>query len=158
MVDTGFSSFSTTVDKTNRVLKSIEQRHGWPKERRNQSYGALRAVLHALRDRLTVEETAHLAAQLPMLIRGVYYTGWDPSRVPVKMHRDEFLARVRREFPYEVEGGIEPLVDTVLESLRELRRVLRPDGQVLFLGGECAEQGRAERDPGRWPPRPRRSR
>ena len=118
MVDTGFSSFSTTVDKTNRVLKSIEQRHGWTKERRNQSYGALRAVLHGLRDRLTVEETAHLAAQLPMLIRGVYYTGWDPSRVPVKMHRDEFLARVRQEFPYEVQGGIEPLVDTVLESLR----------------------------------------
>lgn len=118
MADTGFSSFSTTVDKTNRVLKSIEQRHGWTKERRNQSYGALRAVLHALRDRLTVEETAHLAAQLPVLIRGVYYTGWDPSRVPVKMHRDEFLARVRREIPYEVQGGIEPLVDTVLESLR----------------------------------------
>jgi uncharacterized protein (DUF2267 family) len=118
MVDTGFSSFSTTVDKTNRVLKSIEQRYGWPKERRNLSYAALRAVLHTLRDRLIVEETAHFAAQLPMLIRGVYYTGWDPSRVPVKMHREEFFARVRREFPYEVEGGMEPLVDTVLESLR----------------------------------------
>jgi uncharacterized protein (DUF2267 family) len=118
MVDTGFSSFSTTVDKTNRVLKGIEQRYGWPKERRNHSYAALRAVLHTLRDRLIVEETAHFAAQLPMLIRGVYYTGWDPSRVPVKMHREEFFARVRREFPYEVEGGMEPLVDTVLESLR----------------------------------------
>lgn len=118
MAETGYSSFSTTVDKTNRVLKSIEQRYDWPKERRNQSYAALRVVLHALRDRLRVEETAHLAAQLPMLIRGVYYTGWDPSQVPVKMHRDEFLTRVRREFPYEVEGGIEPLVDSVLESLR----------------------------------------
>jgi uncharacterized protein (DUF2267 family) len=118
MVDTGFSSFSTTVDKTNRVLKDIEQRYGWPKERRNHSYAALRAVLHTLRDRLIVEETAHFAAQLPMLIRGIYYTGWDPSRVPVKMHREEFFARVRREFPYEVEGGMEPLVDTVLESLR----------------------------------------
>lgn len=118
MVDTGFSSFSTTVDKTNRVLKGIEQRYDWPKERRNLSYAALRAVLHTLRDRLIVEETAHFAAQLPMLIRGVYYTGWDPSRVPVKMHREEFFARVRREFPYEVEGGMEPLVDTVLESLR----------------------------------------
>lgn len=118
MVDTGFSSFSTTVDKTNRVLKGIEQRYGWPKERRNQSYAALRAVLHTLRDRLIVEETAHFAAQMPMLIRGIYYTGWDPSRVPVKMHREEFFARVRREFPYEVEGGMEPLVDTVLESLR----------------------------------------
>jgi uncharacterized protein (DUF2267 family) len=55
---TGFSSFKTTEDKTNRVLREIEEAYGWPKERRNQSYAALRAVLHAVRDRLTVEETA----------------------------------------------------------------------------------------------------
>ena len=85
MAETGFSSFSTTVDKTNRVLKDIEQAYNWPKERRNQSYAALRSVLHALRDRLTVEETAQLAAELPMLIRGIYYESWHPSRVPVKM-------------------------------------------------------------------------
>ena len=118
MAETGYASFSTTVDKTNRVLKDIEQAYNWPKERRNQSYAALRAVLHALRDRLTVEEAAQLAAQLPMLIRGVYYEGWDPSQVPVKMNREEFLARVRREFPFEVEGGVEPLVQRVLQSLR----------------------------------------
>ncbi|HEY5940705.1 MAG TPA: non-homologous end-joining DNA ligase [Gemmatimonadales bacterium] len=34
-----------------------------------------------LRDRLTVEETAHPGAQLPMLIRGSYYAGWEPSGV-----------------------------------------------------------------------------
>ncbi|HUC21109.1 MAG TPA: DUF2267 domain-containing protein [Streptosporangiaceae bacterium] len=118
MAETGYSSFSTTVDKTNRVLKDIEQAYNWPKERRNQSYAALRAVLHALRDRLTVEEAAQLAAELPMLIRGVYYESWHPSRVPVKMKREEFLARVRKEFPFEVEGGVEPLVQTVIQSLR----------------------------------------
>ena len=85
MVDTGFATFSTTVDKTNRVLKEIERAYGWPQDRRNQSYTALRAVLHALRDRLTVEESAQFAAQLPMLIRGLYYGGWDPSR---SSHRD----------------------------------------------------------------------
>jgi uncharacterized protein (DUF2267 family) len=53
-----------------------------------------------------------------MLIRGVYYEGWDPGQVPVKMNREEFLARVRREFPFEVEGGVEPLVQRVLQSLR----------------------------------------
>jgi uncharacterized protein (DUF2267 family) len=52
--------------------------------KRNQSYSALRAVLHALRDRLTVAETAHLSAQLPMLIRGIYFKGWDPTKVPVR--------------------------------------------------------------------------
>jgi uncharacterized protein (DUF2267 family) len=76
-------------------------------------------VLHALRDRLTVEEAAQLGAQLPMLVRGIYYEGWDPSRVPVRMDREEFLQRIRREFPYSVEGGVEPLLRTVLVALRQ---------------------------------------
>jgi uncharacterized protein (DUF2267 family) len=119
MAGTGFPSFDTTVDKTNHVLKQIEQAYGWSKEQRRLSYNALRSVLHALRDRLPVEETAHLAAQLPMLVRGLYYEGWDPSRVPVKLSREEFLAQVRREFPFDVEGGPERLTQTVLRALRE---------------------------------------
>jgi uncharacterized protein (DUF2267 family) len=119
MGDFGYSTFTTTVDKTNRVLNEIESAYGWPKERRNQSYAALRAVLHALRDRLTVNEAAQFAAQLPMLIRGVYFHGWDPNDVPVKMDRAQFLDRVRQEFPYEVKGGMEPLVETVLKALSE---------------------------------------
>jgi uncharacterized protein (DUF2267 family) len=118
MSRTGYRSFDTTVDKTNRILKKIEESYGWPKERRNQSYNALRAVLHALRDRLTVDESADFAAQLPMLVRGVYYDGWDPSRVPKKMNRDDFLDQIRNEVPYQVNGGAEGLVTTVAQALR----------------------------------------
>jgi uncharacterized protein (DUF2267 family) len=53
-----------------------------------------------------------------MLLRGVFYEGWDPSRVPVKMSKEEFLARIQRDFAYDVEGGIEGLVRTVLNTLR----------------------------------------
>ena len=112
----------STVDKTNRLLKDIEQAYGWPKERRNQSYAALRAVLHAVREWLTVDECAHLAAQLPTLVRGIYYEGWDPSRVPVKLDRDAFLTRIRREVPYDVEGGVETFVRTVLRALHRATR------------------------------------
>ena len=46
----------------------------------------LRAVLHALRDRLPVAEAAHLGAQLPMLVRGFYYDCWKPAGAPVRIN------------------------------------------------------------------------
>lgn len=112
------STFETSLDKTNLILKDIEQAYGWPKERRNQSYLALRTVLHLLRDRLPVEESAQFAAQLPMVLRGIYFEGWDPTVVPVKMGREEFLERVRLDFPWEVPGGIAHLVQTTLNAVR----------------------------------------
>jgi uncharacterized protein (DUF2267 family) len=35
--------------------------------------------------RLAVDESAHIAAQLPMLIHGIHFEGWDPGRVPEKI-------------------------------------------------------------------------
>jgi uncharacterized protein (DUF2267 family) len=117
MSSTGYRSFDTTVEKSNLILKSIEEAYGWTKEQRHQSYDAMRAVLHALRDRLPVQEAADLGAPLPMLIRGIYYEGWVPSRVPMKMHRDELYARIGHELPYEPPNGIQHLVTTVLHAL-----------------------------------------
>ncbi|MFC8225107.1 DUF2267 domain-containing protein [Streptomyces sp. NPDC057287] len=118
MSETTFSSFDTMVDKANRLLRDIEEANGWPKERRKQSYAALRAVLHRLRDRLSVDGAVHLGAQLPTLIRGVYYDGWKPSGTPVKLSGEGFFQRVRDDFPYAVDGGIETVVRTVLEALK----------------------------------------
>jgi uncharacterized protein (DUF2267 family) len=54
-----------------------------------------------------------------MLVKGVYYDGWDPSRVPKKMHRDDFLNQIRSEMPpYDVRGGTENLVTSVAQALR----------------------------------------
>ena len=65
---------------------------------RQYAYRALRAVMHALRDRLAVDEAAQLAAQLPDLLRGIYYEGWNPSATPTREHtREQFLERVTRE-------------------------------------------------------------
>jgi uncharacterized protein (DUF2267 family) len=97
MSATGLETFDATVQKTNRWLKELMQELGW--EDRHRAYSALRAALHALRDRLTVEEVAELGAQLPMLVRGFYYEGWDPTGKPLRVRtREAFLARVAQEF------------------------------------------------------------
>ena len=64
---------------------------------REFAYGVLPAWLHTLRDRLTVEAAAHFAAQLPDLIRGVFYAGWDPSAVPVKYNAEAYAVRFAGE-------------------------------------------------------------
>ncbi|MGN9806069.1 DUF2267 domain-containing protein [Micromonospora sp. L32] len=111
------AAFESSLEKTNLMLKDIEQAYGWPKEQRNQSYCALRTVLHLLRDRMPVQESVEFAAQLPVLVRGIYFDGWKPMDVPIKLNRDDFLLEVRRHFPYDVEGGTERVVQVVLDAL-----------------------------------------
>ncbi|MEU8184953.1 DUF2267 domain-containing protein [Micromonospora sp. NPDC049044] len=118
MADAMISAFESSLDKTNLILKDIEDAYGWPKDRRNQSYAALRTVLHLLRDRLPVDESVEFAQQLPVLVRGIYFDGWVPSDVPIKLNRDDFLYEVRQGFPYDAEGGPERVTQVVLDTLR----------------------------------------
>lgn len=67
---TGLKVFDATVHKTNAWLKRLIAIGGW--DDRHLACFCLRATLHALRDRFTVEEVAELAAQLPMPVRGFY--------------------------------------------------------------------------------------
>ena len=57
------------------------------------AYRVTRAWLHTVRDRLPVVDAAHFGAQLPEILRGVYYEGWDPAKVPVKYDRGQFTTR-----------------------------------------------------------------
>ena len=112
MPASGLSSFDRTVQKTNAWIKDVMRTLGW--EDREKAYKALKATLHALRDRLTIEETAELAAQFPMLMRGFYYEDWDPTGKPLReRHKEQFLARIEREMtgkdaidPEEVARGV----------------------------------------------------
>jgi uncharacterized protein (DUF2267 family) len=79
---------------------------------------ALRTALHALRDRLTVQEAVHLGAQLPILIRGVYYEGWKLAGKPVKeRHKSEFLDHIAKAFRDDDTVDPEKVMRAVLKVL-----------------------------------------
>jgi uncharacterized protein (DUF2267 family) len=93
----GLQSIDQTVQLTHIWINELDSALGWNNKPR--SYRLLRCVLHALRDWLQVNEATDLAAQLPTLLRGVYYDQWRPQTTPVK-ERDKksFLSRIDRDF------------------------------------------------------------
>ena len=82
MSDLGLSMIDDTVNETNNWLNILGQELGLNHQ---HAYHTLRAGLHTLRDRLPVDHVAALGAQLPHLIRGVYYENWRPADTPTKL-------------------------------------------------------------------------
>lgn len=83
------------------------------------AYRALRAWMHTVRDRIGVVSSAHLAAQLPEILRGAYYEGWVPSHVPVRHGTAEFVAQFAREAGIE-RDGVGPVAGSITAILAEL--------------------------------------
>jgi uncharacterized protein (DUF2267 family) len=127
---TSLEIFNTTLQKTNEWLDEIT--YELALDDRHTAYVALRGTLHALRDRLPVEEAAHFGAQLPMLVRGFYYEGWRPAREPIKMHREDFLLRVEEQLT----GGTAQQLDS--------EAVVRAVFQVLSRRISKGEIGQVE--------------
>ena len=93
----GLEALDHTLQITHVWINDLDKRLGW--ENKARAYRLLKAVLHALRDWLQINESAHFAAQLPELLRGVYYEQWRPAIVPVKKRsKADFLARVEESF------------------------------------------------------------
>lgn len=135
-------------DRPEVLTRSIQITDVWLKELMedmrletpSQAYAVLRPVLHALRDRLTVQQAAHLAAQFPAMIAGIYYDGWDPDAVPKKIRSaDAFLEDVQsRAAP----GRLEDPAQTVAAVFRFLDRKLSP-GALAKATGQLPEPLRA---------------
>ena len=82
-----------TYSKVSDCISRLMASHQFQDE--NKAFVILRATLKALRDRLTTEEALHLGAQLPALLRGFYYEGWNLNQQSRIRTKEEFINDVR---------------------------------------------------------------
>ena len=114
---TGIPSLDHAPQVFAEWLNELRDDLQWPEKAR--AYLLLRQTLHAIRDFLSVDEAADLASQMPVLVRGVFYDGWNPSRVPVKArNKSDLLARISGSFEREPVEDTERAVAAVFDLLR----------------------------------------
>ena len=90
----GLDAFDKTIQTTNIWLNEIMEQIG---PDRQVAWKALSTVLHKLRDRLPIGLAAHLGAELPLLVRGVYYDQFEPAKLPNDCDTPEqFVAEVAK--------------------------------------------------------------
>ena len=128
------------VQDVNIWVKELDHKMGWADKKR--TLRLLRTILHALRDRLTVVEAAHLGAQLPTLIRGLYYEEWRPAITPVHEYSEaEFLSHLEKAFttdpirhPEEAAKAVFDLLEDHVSAgeIEDVKKVLPPKIRALW--------------------------
>ena len=150
---TGIDVLEKSEQETNLWLNEIGERLDTADRRK--AFDALRATLHAVRDRVGADHALHFAAQLPLLIKGLFFENWRPSETPTREREKEtFLANVDAEVRRGIGVDPEHAVKAVLEVLAEhidpaqmdkLRRLFPENMRDLFPEPARASPRRSRR-------------
>lgn len=134
----GFEAIDHTVQLTNDWISELSAKLGWAD--RNKVLMLMRSTLAGLRDILNPNEAAQLSAQLPLLIRGLFFEGWCPAQIPERT-RKSFITRIEanlgREGEYQGHQDISEvfrLLNTRLSAgdVRHVRLALPADIRDLW--------------------------
>lgn len=89
-------NFEQYAPDANKFVREVATELG-NAEDTEQAYRVMKAVLHTVRDILSPEESMHLVAQLPLIMKGVYVEGWHITQKDRIRSMQEFLARLREK-------------------------------------------------------------
>lgn len=112
----GLEVIDSTVQKTYEWINELRNRLDWGSDR--DALRLLRAVLHQVRDRVHVNEAAQFSAQLPLLIKGMFFEGWQPHLVPLEDRTaTDFISAIEHHVGDAAEYRGQQDVRTVLNLL-----------------------------------------
>lgn len=115
MSSASIANFNHASHQAQQWVNELAEDLNWNERR---AYHLLRCVLHALRDWLSQEEMLDLSAQLPVLIRCIYFEGWKPLDTPVwNRRKEDFMDRIRTTFADDLSTDPELAVAAVFRLL-----------------------------------------
>ncbi len=116
--------FNKYAQEGNEFVNRLAHHLGHPKDLSRTGI-ILRAVLHTLRDRLTISEAMDILAQLPMFLKAVYADNWKYSEKPIPVNTvQEFLNEIKKhqdqygESEFNWPEHTDEIVATVFRELR----------------------------------------
>ena len=96
MSNQGLEVIDHTVHTTHEWINELAERVGYSSKR--SALRLLRTTLHLVRDRLHQDEMAQFSAQLPLLVSGMMFEGWQPKKVPKRsQHFDTAITTAMAE-------------------------------------------------------------
>jgi uncharacterized protein (DUF2267 family) len=117
-------TFEKHAAKGNKFLKDVMEYMG-EDNNRDKAYRITKAVLHSLRDVLTVEENLHLISQLPLVLKGVYVDNWKISGSPKRLRSiDDFCQDLQTIAGLTAEEDF-PSKDDCMDSIHAVFSVIK---------------------------------
>ncbi|WJI42566.1 MULTISPECIES: DUF2267 domain-containing protein [unclassified Mesorhizobium] len=111
---TSFADFTHAAQQAQQWVRELAGDLSWSEP---SSCRLLRCVLHSVRDWLSQAEMADLSAQLPVLVRGIYFEGWKPSAPACERTKRDFILSVRNSFGYDDEIDFDVAINAVFKLL-----------------------------------------
>lgn len=116
-------NFEKFAQEGNLFVKNLAKSLGHPDETGRTGI-ILRAVLHTIRDRITISESLNMLSQLPMFIKAVYADSWKYREKPLSMRTvEDFTNEVEKhqqqygEYEFNWKESTEDIVKTVIKEL-----------------------------------------
>jgi uncharacterized protein (DUF2267 family) len=129
------TNFEKFAQEGNSFMKELARNLGHPNEI-GRTEIILRAVLHTLRDRLTVGESLNLISSLPMFMKAMYVDSWKYRDKPLPLKtRQDFIDEVERlqleigERNFDWAVSTEEIVNTVFNTMKKYI----PEGEVTDM-------------------------
>jgi len=133
-------NFDQYAQEGNHFINQIQEKTG---RSRAEAAHLLRSTLHALRNRISLEESLHLNAQLPMFLKAVYVDNLSASEDVVRSRTyEDFVVQVMAvdEQPSNTSLGSEEKVKEDILAVFQLLNQYVSEGEWKHISDNLPEE------------------